>query len=167
MGASDGFIGATRRWSIMARTARDANLVILGDGYRASELPQYHTDVQNLLTTLRSTPPYDGLWCGINIYIASTSRLPTAARTTQPPVPTPYDPDRLGRHAQHVLPRRRRPPSARRGGHLWRRQVFRLRDLSAAARLQDAHSNVAIPPVCAGASSATPWRFSSRPKRSP
>ena len=52
----------------MAQTARDGTWSILGDGYRASELTQYHADVQNILTTLRSTPPYDGLWCGINVH---------------------------------------------------------------------------------------------------
>lgn len=38
------------------------------DGYRASEITQYHTDVQNFLATLRATPPYDELFCGINVY---------------------------------------------------------------------------------------------------
>jgi hypothetical protein len=51
------------------------NLVILGDGYRSSELTQYHTDVQNFLVTLRATPPFDELFCGINVHrvdVAST-----------------------------------------------------------------------------------------------
>ena len=44
------------------------NLVIIGDGYRASELTQYHTDVQNYLTAFRMTPPFDELFCGINVH---------------------------------------------------------------------------------------------------
>ena len=44
------------------------NLVIVGDGYRASELTNYHTAVQNFITDLRNTPPYVELFCGINVY---------------------------------------------------------------------------------------------------
>jgi IgA Peptidase M64/von Willebrand factor type A domain len=75
--AADGYVvGATKivdhgpdslRW----------NLVIVGDGYRAGELTQYHTDVQNFVTRFRNTPPFDTLFCGINIYridVVSTDR---------------------------------------------------------------------------------------------
>src|SRR5689334_616094 len=70
MGTSDGYIvsgsmtkiidhgPATSRW----------NMVILGDGYRASELTQYHTDVQTFVTALYNTSPYNERWCGINVY---------------------------------------------------------------------------------------------------
>jgi hypothetical protein len=68
MGASDGFIGAVAKVVDHGPTTARWNLVILGDGYRSTELTQYHTDVQNFLTTLRATPPYDDLWCGINVF---------------------------------------------------------------------------------------------------
>lgn len=68
MSASDGFVvGRTKivdhgpdnvRW----------NLVILGDGYRSTELAQYHADVQSFVTELRTTPPFHELFCGINVH---------------------------------------------------------------------------------------------------
>jgi hypothetical protein len=68
MSASDGYVvGKTKVVDHGPDNAR-WNLVIIGDGYRASELAQYHTDVQNFLTTLRTTPPFDELFCGINVY---------------------------------------------------------------------------------------------------
>jgi hypothetical protein len=68
MSASDGHVvGATKvvdhgpdnvRW----------NLVIVGDGYRASELANYHTHVQSFLNRLSTTPPFNELFCGMNVY---------------------------------------------------------------------------------------------------
>lgn len=75
MGASDGFvIGTTKVVDHGPDNAR-WNLVIVGDGYQASEMSAYHTHVQNFITRLRATPPYNELYCGINIYridVAST-----------------------------------------------------------------------------------------------
>lgn len=68
MGVSDGYVvGSTKIVDHGPNNLR-WNLVIIGDGYRATELTQYHTDVQNFLTTLRATPPYDELFCGINVH---------------------------------------------------------------------------------------------------
>lgn len=68
MGASDGYVvGKTKVVDHGPDSAR-WNLVIVGDGYRASELAQYHTDVQAFIDRLRTTPPYTELFCGINIY---------------------------------------------------------------------------------------------------
>ena len=68
MSTSDGYVvGSTKivdhgpdnlRW----------NLVIVGDGYQASELTQYHTDVETFLAKFRTTPPLNNLFCGINVY---------------------------------------------------------------------------------------------------
>src|SRR3712207_7510551 len=47
----------------------------LSDGYQVTQMDQFHTHVQNFLTRLRTTPPYPGLFCGINVYrvdVAST-----------------------------------------------------------------------------------------------
>jgi IgA Peptidase M64 len=51
------------------------NLVILGDGYRLSELDRYHADVQRLIDTLKATDPFGDLWPGMNVHrvdVAST-----------------------------------------------------------------------------------------------
>jgi hypothetical protein len=68
MTTNDGYvIGTTKVVDHGADNAR-WNLVIVGDGYQASELAQYHTDVQNFITTLQATPPFDELFCGINVH---------------------------------------------------------------------------------------------------
>ncbi len=69
MSASDGYIsgGAVKIVDHGANSQR-WNLVILGDGYLAADLPQYHTDVQNFISIIRTTQPFDTLWCGINVH---------------------------------------------------------------------------------------------------
>jgi IgA Peptidase M64/von Willebrand factor type A domain len=68
MGATDGYVvGTTKVVDHGADSAR-WNLVIIGDGYQASELASYHTHVQNFITDLRATPPFDELFCGINVH---------------------------------------------------------------------------------------------------
>ena len=42
--------------------------MIVGDGYQLSELASYHTAVQSFITQLQTTPPFDELFCGINVY---------------------------------------------------------------------------------------------------
>ena len=44
------------------------NLVIVGDGYQQSELATYHTHVQSFIDELRSTPPFNELFAGINVH---------------------------------------------------------------------------------------------------
>jgi hypothetical protein len=68
MSASDGYVVGTTKVVDHGPDSARWNLVIIGDGYRAGELTQYHTDVQNFLTTLRMTPPFDELFCGINVH---------------------------------------------------------------------------------------------------
>src|SRR5713101_2219274 len=68
MSASDGFIGSTTKVLDHGPDNLRWNLVILGDGYQSTELTQYHADVENFLTTLRGTSPYDELFCGINVH---------------------------------------------------------------------------------------------------
>jgi hypothetical protein len=51
------------------------NLVFIGDGYRANELDKYRSDVQRLVQAIRTTPPLDQLFRGINVHrieVAST-----------------------------------------------------------------------------------------------
>jgi len=68
MSASDGYIVGTSKIVDNGPDSSRWNLVIIGDGYRDSELTQYHTDVDNFLTKLRTTPPFDELFCGINVH---------------------------------------------------------------------------------------------------
>ena len=68
MSASDGYVVGTAKIVDHGPDSSRWNLVILGDGYQASELTQYHTDVQSFLTALRVTPPYNELFCGVNVH---------------------------------------------------------------------------------------------------
>jgi hypothetical protein len=68
MGTSDGTIGATTKIVDHGPAASRFNIVILAEGYQASEIPKFHTDVQNFINTFLATAPYDRLRCGINIY---------------------------------------------------------------------------------------------------
>ena len=43
-------------------------LVVVGDGYRSTELAQYRANVESFLDQLRATPPFDEMWCAINVY---------------------------------------------------------------------------------------------------
>ena len=68
MTASDGYVVGTTKVVDHGPDNIRWNLVIIGDGYRSTELTQYHTDVQNFLTAFRTTPPFDELFCGINVH---------------------------------------------------------------------------------------------------
>jgi hypothetical protein len=68
MTASDGYVVGTTKVVDHGPDNIRWNLVIIGDGYRSTELTQYHTDVQNFLTAFRTTPPLDELFCGINVH---------------------------------------------------------------------------------------------------
>ncbi|HZV69837.1 MAG TPA: M64 family metallopeptidase [Saprospiraceae bacterium] len=68
MSATDGYIVGTTKVVDHGPDNLRWNLVIIGDGYREGELTQYHTDVQNFVTALRNTPPFDELFCGINVH---------------------------------------------------------------------------------------------------
>jgi hypothetical protein len=68
MTTSDGYVGAKHKIVDHGPDSQRYNIVILGDGYQASELGQYATDVANFVATFRATQPYGSLWCGINIY---------------------------------------------------------------------------------------------------
>lgn len=68
MTIADGYVGATAKIVDHGSDSDRWNLVILGDGYQASELDQYHADVETFLDRLRFTPPFDELWCGINVH---------------------------------------------------------------------------------------------------
>jgi hypothetical protein len=68
MGEKHGSIGETTKIVDHGPNHGRWNLVILGDGYRESEIGKYHTDVQTFVETLHTTAPFDELWPGINIH---------------------------------------------------------------------------------------------------
>lgn len=68
MSASDGYVVGTTKVVDHGPNNLRWNLVVIGDGYRATELATYHQDVQNFLDQLRNTPPFDTLFCGINVH---------------------------------------------------------------------------------------------------
>ena len=68
MSASDGYIGTTTKIVDHGPNASRWNVVVLGDGYQASELTKYHDDVRAFLDKMYATAPYHELWCGINMH---------------------------------------------------------------------------------------------------
>ena len=68
MSTSDGYVvGVTKVVDHGPENSR-WDLVIVGDGYRASELTNYHAHVQSFINELRTTPPFNELFCGINVH---------------------------------------------------------------------------------------------------
>jgi IgA peptidase M64 len=75
MGAADGRVVGTTRIVDSGDPAERWNLVIVAEGYRESELPQFERDAQSFVDTLAATPPFDELMRGINVFrvdVAST-----------------------------------------------------------------------------------------------
>lgn len=76
MGTADGAVLGTTKIVDHGSPADRWNLVLLGDGYRATEMAQYATDAQQFVDTLFSTPPFNrpAVDCGprlsraINVY---------------------------------------------------------------------------------------------------
>jgi hypothetical protein len=44
------------------------NMVVMGDGYRSTELAKYSTDVETFIIAIKNTKPFDELWNAINIH---------------------------------------------------------------------------------------------------
>lgn len=68
MTTSDGRVTGTTLVINHGPPSQRWSLVILGDGYRESELGIYATDVQNFINTLQTTRPFNEVWNAINIY---------------------------------------------------------------------------------------------------
>jgi hypothetical protein len=68
MTTADGYIAGLHKIVDNGPNSQRYNIVILGDGYRASELAQFATDVRSFIDTFQATAPYDRLWSGINIH---------------------------------------------------------------------------------------------------
>src|SRR5205814_239026 len=68
MGAGDGQVIGTTQIVDHGPASQKWNLVILSEGYKQSELPKFHTDCAGFVATMFATPPFDELWCGINVF---------------------------------------------------------------------------------------------------
>lgn len=68
MTTSDGYVGAKAKVVDHGSDVDRWCLVVVGDGYRSTELGKYRTDVEGFLDRLRATPPFDEMWCAINVY---------------------------------------------------------------------------------------------------
>lgn len=68
MSASDGRVVRTDKIIDNGPDSERWNLVIIGDGYRETELTTYHTDVDRFVSTLRATAPFDELFSAINVH---------------------------------------------------------------------------------------------------
>ncbi|MET3806821.1 hypothetical protein ABIB25_003841 [Nakamurella sp. UYEF19] len=68
MSASDGYVLGMSKIVDHGPNSSRWNLVFVGDGYRSTELNQYRADVNAIVQQFRATPPFDNLFCGINVH---------------------------------------------------------------------------------------------------
>jgi IgA peptidase M64 len=79
MGKSDGSVIGMTKIVDHGDPSQRWNLVILSEGYQSTQLDQFHSDVQDFVKTMYQTPPYDEMWCGINIYRIDVSSTDSGA----------------------------------------------------------------------------------------
>lgn len=68
MTGGNGHVGARVKIVDHGDNADRYNIVILGDGYRASQLSKYRKDVRAVVERLHNTAPFTELWPGINVH---------------------------------------------------------------------------------------------------
>jgi hypothetical protein len=68
MSTSDGYVVGLTKIVDHGPNSQRFNIVIMGDGYQASEQAKLATDVKAFVDLLRATAPYTDLWCGINVF---------------------------------------------------------------------------------------------------
>ncbi len=68
MTTADGYVLGTTKIVDHGPNASRWDLVFVGDGYRSTELDQYRAHVTAIVQQLRTTPPFDTLFCGINVH---------------------------------------------------------------------------------------------------
>jgi IgA Peptidase M64 len=79
MSTADGTVIGTTQILNNGPAANRWNLVIMGDGYQTSQLGQYATDVQQFVTSLLTTPPFDHLQHAINVFRIDVSSTDAGA----------------------------------------------------------------------------------------
>jgi hypothetical protein len=68
MSAADGHVVRTEKLVDHGDPARRWNLVILAEGYREPEFPQFRTACANFINRLYATAPFTSMWCALNVY---------------------------------------------------------------------------------------------------
>lgn len=68
MGTSDGHVVGTTQIIDHGSPAARWNIAILSEGYTSAQMAQFHSDADTFVNTLSTTPPFDELWCAINVY---------------------------------------------------------------------------------------------------
>jgi hypothetical protein len=67
MGASDGSVLGSVKIVDHGENLERWNLVVMGDGYRASEMGTFHNDVRRFIAALRARAPFGELWNAVNV----------------------------------------------------------------------------------------------------
>jgi predicted secreted protein len=80
MGTSDGTVLKSAKIVDAGPAPRRWNLVIVSEGYRASEMDQFAIDAQQFANTLLTTAPFDGLRAAINIHRVDVTSTDSGAR---------------------------------------------------------------------------------------
>src|SRR5687767_13873156 len=55
------------------------NMVVMGDGYRSTELSKYSTDVETFINAIKNTKPFDELFNAINIHRVNVTSIDSGA----------------------------------------------------------------------------------------
>src|SRR5436305_1316730 len=75
MGASDGYVIGLTKVLDHGPAAVRWNVVLVAEGFQASEMPKFHNEVSKFIDKLFSIKPFDEMWCAVNVYrldVAST-----------------------------------------------------------------------------------------------
>lgn len=79
MGAGDGTVIGTTQLVDNGSASNRFNLVIVAEGYRAAEMSQFHTDAQDFVDHLFSTPPFGDLQAAFNVFRVDVSSTESGA----------------------------------------------------------------------------------------
>ncbi|WP_051482063.1 IPT/TIG domain-containing protein [Paraburkholderia nodosa] len=82
MTTSDGTVGAATKIVDHGIDAARYVITILSEGYQQAELPTFATDALNFANSLAATPPFPGLWSGVNVYRVDVSSTDSGASDT-------------------------------------------------------------------------------------
>jgi hypothetical protein len=82
--AADGRVLRTEKLVDHGDPARRWNLVILAEGFREPEMPQFRAACARFIDQLFATPPFNELWCAINIYCVDVASDESGADDPNP-----------------------------------------------------------------------------------
>lgn len=79
MGTSDGSVGAATKIVDHGSDAARWTLVIMGDGFKTSEMASFHAAADSFCAKLFATEPFRRMWCAINVYRVDVSSTDSGA----------------------------------------------------------------------------------------